>query len=165
MAAADLTAWRRQNSDPMTIDVILSDGTAMRAVVMVPRDKQLKDVFNVTDTFIEVECLENGPIVFQRGALRSVRPAMLPKADQLDKRLAAAEKLQAHLTLGITKAADRATIAAAHASLKATYDPARAVSAGLPAEIIAYMDAMGRRLDAARAELDAIHELAAKPAA
>ena len=165
MAAADLAAWRKQNSDPMTVDIVLSDSSTMRAIVMIPREKTLKDVFNVTDTFIEVECLENGPIVFQRDALRSVRPATLPRADQLDKRILAAEKLHAHLVLKVAKTADAATVAAGAERLVAMYDPARAVAADMPPEVVAFMEAMCRRVNAARAELEAIHELARKPAA
>ena len=165
MAASDLAAWRKQNSDPMTVDMVLSDGTAMRAIVMIPREKTLKDVFNVTDTFLEVECLENGPIVFQREALRSVRPAALPKAIQLDKRLAAAEKLHAHQALGIAKIADLDTIMAAHDRLKEKYDPARAVAVDMPVEVVEFMSAMCRRGDAARNELEAILLAAQKPAA
>lgn len=165
MAAADLATWRKQNSDPMTVDMVLSDGTKMRAIVMVPREKTLKDVFNVTDTFLEVECLENGPIVFQREALRSVRPSALPKAIQLDKRLAAAEKLHAHQTLGVPKTADLETIVAAHDQMKDKYDPARADAAGMPSEVVEFMAAMGRRLDAARQELEGILLSAQKPAA
>jgi hypothetical protein len=165
MAAADLATWRKQNSDPMTVDMIMTDSSTMRAIVMIPREKTLKDIFNVDDTFLEVECLENGPVVFQRESLRSVRPAMLPKAGQLDKRIAAAEKLHAHQVLKVTKLADRDTIAAAHDGLKELYDPARATAAGMPPEVTAFMEAMCRRLDAARAELDAIHALAQAPAA
>jgi hypothetical protein len=165
MAAADLATWRKQNSDPMTVDMVMTDGSAMRAIVMIPREKSLKDVFNVTDTFLEVECLENGPIVFQREAMRSVRAAALPKAVQLDRRLAAAEKLHAHQALGIPKSADLEVIVAAHDQLKDKYDPARAVSAGMPAEVVEFMTAMGRRLDAARQELEAIIQAAQMPAA
>ena len=165
MAAADLATWRKQNSDPMTVDMVMTDGSAMRAIVMIPREKSLKDIFNVTDTFLEVECLENGPIVFQREALRSVRPSALPKAVQLDKRLAAAEKLHAHQTLGVPKTANIDTIAAAYDLLKDKYDPARAVAAEMPSEVVEFMGAMVRRLDAARIELESILKAAEKPAA
>jgi hypothetical protein len=165
MAAADLAAWRKQNSDPMTVDMVMTDSTTMRAIVMVPREKTLKDVFNVADTFLEVECLENGQVVFQREALRSVRPATLPKAIQLDKRLAAAEKMHAHLVLKVAKTAGLDAIVAAHETLKAQYDPARAVAADMPDEVVAFMEAMGRRVDAARNELESILRQAEKPAA
>lgn len=164
MAAADLATWRKQNSDPVTVDMVLSDGTEMRAIVMIPREKGLRDVFNVTDTFLEVECLERGPIVFQRDALRSVRPAALPKAEQLARRMAAIEKLKPHQALGLLRAATPETVAEAHARLKAAYDPARATDAGMPAEVVEYMAAMCRRFDAANAEINALGG-AVKPAA
>lgn len=164
MAASDLAAWRKQNSDPMTVDMVMTDGSTMRAIVMIPREKDLRDVFNVADQFLEVECLENGPVVFQREALRTVRPAGLPQAQQLSKRLAAAEKLAAHQVLGIVRNAGRDAIAAAHDALREKYDPARASAAGLPEEVVEYLSAMCRRLDAARSALDEI-EAARAPAA
>jgi hypothetical protein len=165
MAAADLATWRKQNSDPLTVDMVMTDSSTMRAIVMIPREKTLKDVFNVTDTFLEVECLENGPIVFQREALRSVKPTALPKAIQLDKRLAAAEKLNAHLVLGIVKLANPDAIAEAHEKALAQYDPERAIAAAMPAEVIEFMKAMCRRIDAARATLEQLLPAVQKPAA
>jgi hypothetical protein len=163
--ATDLAAWRKQNSDPMTVDMVMTDGSTMRAIVMIPREKTLKDVFNVTDPFLEVECLENGPIVFQREAMRSVRPASLPRAAQLEKRQAAVEKLNARQVLGLSRAAGSDAIAAAHDKLKQDYDPARAQAAGMPGEVVEYMVAMCRRLDAARRELEAFDEASKLPAA
>lgn len=156
MAAADLTAWRKQNSDPMTVDMIMTDSSTMRAIVMIPKGKTLKDIFNVEDTFLEVECLERGPIVFQREALRSVRQCALPAADQMDKRIKAAEKLGAHTVLQVPKAASIDVIAAAHDRLRDVYDPARAATAGMPPEVIEFMAAMCRRYEAARVELEAL---------
>jgi hypothetical protein len=153
MAAADLTAWRKQNSDPMTVDMVMTDSSTMRAIVMIPKGKTLKDCFNVTDTFLEVECLERGTIVFQREALRSVRQCALPAADQMDKRVKAAEKLGAHTVLQIPKSAPADSISAAHDRLRDVYDPARAAAAGMPPEVIEFMAAMCRRFEAAQMEL------------
>lgn len=165
MAAADLAAWRKQNSDPMTVDMVMTDGSTMRAIVMIPREKHLKDVFNVSDQFLEVECLENGPVVFQRESLRTVRPAGLPKAEQLDKRIAAAEKLNAHQVLGLPKRPTADLVAAAYDTLRAKYDPARATAAGMPDEVVLFMEAMCRRLDAARDALEAVSKPLEAPAA
>ena len=156
MAAADLAAWRKQNSDPMAVDMIMTDSSTMRAIVMIPKGKTLKDIFNVDDTFLEVECLERGQIVFQREALRSVRPCGLPAADQMDKRIKTAEKLGAHAVLKVPKSATFDAIAAAHDALKDVYDPARAATAGMPPEVIEFMAAMCRRFESARMELEAL---------
>ena len=156
MAAADLAAWRKQNSDPMTVDMVMTDSSTMRAIVMIPKGKTLKDVFNVDDTFLEVECLERGQIVFQREALRSVRACALPAADQMDKRIKAAEKLGAHTVLQVPKSATADMIAAACDRLRDKYDPARAATAGMPPEVIEFMAAMCRRFEAARSELEGL---------
>ncbi len=165
MAASDLTAWRRQNSDPATVDVVMTDGTSLRAIVLVPRDKILKDVFNAGDAFIEVECLENGIMVFARSAIRSVRLTGLPKADQLERRTEALEKLGCHAALGMGKNASMEAVTQAHARLIRNYDPQHMTVEGLPPEVLAYLRAIRARLDAAYAEISAIHELTQKPAA
>ncbi len=161
MAAADLATWRKQNSDPMTVDMVMTDSSTMRAIVMIPKGKTLKDIFNVEDTFLEVECLERGQMVFQREALRSVRPCALPAADQMEKRVKAAEKLGAHTVLRVPKSATYDVITAAHDALREVYDPTRAASAGMPAEVIEFMAAMCRRFEAARMELEALLPAAA----
>lgn len=165
MAAGDLTAWRKQNSDPATVDLVMTDGTKVRAVVLVPRDKILKDVFNVDDTFIEVECLENGSMVFARTAIRSVKPAGLPKADQLERRSKAVEKLGCHAVLEVGRTANMETVARAYARLSAKYDPAQMTTEGLPPEVLDYLAAMRVKIDTAFAELSAIDALTQKPAA
>ncbi len=165
MAAGDLTAWRKQNSDPATVDLVMTDGTKVRAVVMVPRDKILKDVFNVEDTFIEVECLENGVMVYARTAIRSVKPAGLPKADQLERRTKAVEKLGCHAVLELGKTASMDAVSKAYARLSAKYDSSQMTVAGMPPEVLEYLSAMRNKIDTAFAELSAIDALVQQPAA
>jgi hypothetical protein len=150
MGAPDITAWRKNNSDPLTVDMVLTDGSELRAVVMLARGKNLDFVFNIEAPFIEVECLENGPTVFAVNAIRSVRPAQLPKADQLDKRLAALEKIGNFAVLKVAKTATR--LEAYHAA-KAPYDLDDATLELMPPEVRAFFQAMTRRLDQAALEI------------
>jgi hypothetical protein len=163
MGAPDIVAWRKNNSDPLTVDMVLTDGTELRAVVMVARGKTLDFVFNVEQPFIEVDCLENGPTVFAVNAIRSVRPAQLPKADQLDKRLAALEKIGNFALLKVTKTATRLEVAEAYHATKAPYDLDEATMEPMPPEVRAYFQAMNRRIDQAALEILAtLPEAAAK---
>ncbi len=164
MAAGDVIAWRKQNSDPATVDIVLTDGSTMRAVVLVPRGKTLESVFNVETAFIEVETLEYGPTVFCISAVRLVRVAALPKADQLERKAQAAEKLGAYALLKITKTATRLDVIEARQSIKAPYEPDEASMAALPEEIRAYMQAMARRIDQAALEVLATLPEEAAPA-
>jgi hypothetical protein len=161
MAAPDLTAWRKQNSDPLTVDMILTDGSELRATVLVPRGKTLDFVFNVDTAFIEVECLEHGPTVFAVTAIRSVRPAQLPKADQLDRKLKALEKLGNYAVLGIARTATRLQVVEAYQAAKAPYDLDDDVVALLPDEVRAFITSMSRRIGQAALEiLSSMPELA-----
>jgi hypothetical protein len=153
MGAPDIVAWRKNNSDPLTVDMVLTDGSELRAVVMLARGKTLDFVFNIEAPFIEVECLENGPTVFAVNAIRSVRPAQLPKADQLEKRLAALEKIGNFAVLKVAKTATRLEVAEAYHTAKAPYDLDEATLETMPLEVRAFFQAMTRRLDQAALEI------------
>jgi hypothetical protein len=161
MAAADVVAWRKQNSEPLTVDMVLSDGSELRAIVLVPRGKALDSVFNVDTPFIEVECLENGPTVFAVNSVRQVRPSQLPRVDQLERKLRALEKLGNYQVLRITKAATRLEVAEAYHAAKAPYELAPETLELMPAEVSAFLLAMNRRIDQAALEiLSSMPELA-----
>jgi hypothetical protein len=153
MAAADLTAWRKLNSDPLTIDIVLVDGSQLRAIVMLPREKTLPFVFNIDTPFLEVECLENGPIVFALSSIRSARPSALPKAEQLERRLKAIEKLGVHAVLNVKKTASKLEVVDAYHAAKAPYELDEAIIEVLPEEVRDYVRAMNRRIDQAALEL------------
>jgi hypothetical protein len=153
MAAGDVIAWRKQNSDPVTVDIVLTDGSTMRAVVLVPRGKTLESVFNVDTAFIEVETLEYGPTVFCISSVRLVRAAALPKADQLEHKAQAAGKLGAYALLKIAKTATRLDVVEARRAANAPYELDVAILAALPEEVQAYMQAMTRRIDQAALEV------------
>jgi hypothetical protein len=153
MAAGDVIAWRKLNSDPVTVDIVLTDGSSMRAVVLVPRGKTLESVFNVETAFIEVETLEYGATVFCISAVRLVRASALPKADQLERKAQAAEKLGAYALLKVAKTATRLQVVDARHAAIAPYEPDAAVLATLPEEVQAYMQAMSRRIEQAALEV------------
>jgi hypothetical protein len=164
MAAGDVIAWRKQNSDPLTVDMMLTDGSTLRAVVMVPRGKTLDSVFNVDTPFIEVETLEYGPTVFCIAAIRLVRPAALPKADQLERKIQATEKLGAYALLKIAKTATRLEVIDARQAAQAPYALDDAIKSALPEDVQAYLQAMSRRIDQAALEvLATIPEVASAP--
>jgi hypothetical protein len=163
MAAGDVIAWRKLNSDPVTVDIVLTDGSTMRAVVLVPRGKTLESVFNVETAFIEVETLEYGPTVFCISSVRLVRAAALPKADQLERKAQAAEKLGAYALLKIAKTATRLEVVEARQAANAPYALDEAAMASLPEEVQAYMQAMSRRID--QAALEALATLPADASA
>ncbi len=156
MGAADLTAWRRQNSDTVSISVVLRDGTILSGSVLVPRDKKLHDVFNAVEPFVEFEDFRAGTTVLAKTAIRSVRTNDLPQADQLEKRLKLLEKSDPFQVLGVPKTVDRETLRTAYVNLARTYHPDRFAQAELPVEVIEYINTMARRVNAAYSELQGL---------
>jgi DnaJ domain len=157
MGAADINAWRRQNSDTVAVEIILSDGTPLKGNLLIPRDKSLRETFNnPADQFMDFECFRLGPTVIAKSAIRSIRPNEMPKADQLEKRLRALEKSDPFMILGVAKDADREVVRQAYITLARTYHPDRYARADLPAEILDYINAMARRINAAYSELNVL---------
>lgn len=73
MAAPDVATWRRQNSDPLAIELVLIDGSAVKGNVLIPRERTLRDVVNGPEPFVEVDCTDGGMMLFAKSSLRSVR--------------------------------------------------------------------------------------------
>ena len=152
-ANTDMNAWRRQNSEPTAIEVTLTDGSAIKGTVMVQRDKHLRDIINGPEPFLELETMHAGLYTIAKSAIKLVRPGAVPAADQLAKRLAAIEKSDSFAILGIQQNADLATVRAAYVALAHQYHPDRYVTAELPTEVMAYLNIMIRRINAAHTEL------------
>jgi DnaJ-domain-containing protein 1 len=159
MGAADLSAWRRQNSDPVSVIVVLLDGSILTGTLLLPRDRQLRDLFNTPDAFIDFDDFRNGPTILGKSSIRSIRANTLPQADQIEKRLKILDKSDPFQILGVAKDADRETLRAAYVSLVRTYHPDRFAEAGLPVEVTDYINTMARRINAAYSELQALFGL------
>jgi hypothetical protein len=150
---ADLAAWRRQNSDPLQLVLSLVNGTKVRGTIMLPRDKTLRDLFNMPDQFIDFDSADQGPVVIAKTSIAALRPHAMPAADQLDRKTRALDKADSHAILGVSKGASRDEIRAAYVALARAYHPDRFAALDLPSEIAEYIDAMARRINVAYAEL------------
>lgn len=153
MGQADLTAWRRQNSDQVQLLLTLVDGTRVRGTILQPRDKSLRELFSMPDTFIDFDSADAGPIVIAKASIASFRVHAMPIADQLDKKARVLDKSDPHAILGVPVGASRDDIRSAYVALARTYHPDRFAATELPSEIADYIDTMARRINAAYAEL------------
>jgi DnaJ-domain-containing protein 1 len=156
MAAGDINSWRRQNSDVVALVITLQDGSALRGNIMQPRDKTLRDLFNMPDPFIDFEDSAAGDMIIAKATIRSVRKHDIPIADQLDKKLSALEKADPHRILGLGKSATGDEIHGAYLALARAYHPDRFASAGLPPEVAEYLETMTRRVNVAYSEISAL---------
>jgi hypothetical protein len=156
VAGNDINAWRRQNSDVVNLEIVLADGTILKGDFLQPRDKSLREVFNMPDPFVDLDCALNGPTIIAKTQIRSLRLNVPLRADQIEKREKQLEKSDAWGALGLPRNADREAVRKAYISLAHLYHPDRYSGVDLPKEVAEYMNAMARRINGAYAELNAL---------
>lgn len=165
MAGGDIAVWRRQNSDHCLLEIVFADGTIIKGALLLPRDKTLREYLAQPEPFVEIELAESGSVMISKTQLRTLRPIELPKADQLQGRLRALEKMDAFQALRIARTATIDEVKAAAVTMRAVYDPSLCQAA--PAEVADYLASMRRRIDAAEKEIIELAKATArrKPAA
>jgi hypothetical protein len=156
MGASDMSAWRRQNSDPLAVDIVLDDGTPMKGNILMPRDKNLRDLFNASELFFEFECFRLGPMVLSKSSVRSVRQNTVPAGDQLEKRLKSLERSDPFQILGVERNANREAVRQAYITMARNYHPDRFMRIDMPGEMVEYVNAMARRINHAYSELQGL---------
>jgi hypothetical protein len=149
----DMDGWRRKNSDPTQIELTLIDGTRYTGTVLVLRGKHLRDVINGPEQFVEVETPHSGLVTVSKAAIKLILLGSIPAADQLEKRLAAINSSNSFEVLGVQQTATLDEVRAAFVTLAHQYHPDRYATAELPTEVMAYLNIMIRRINAAHAEL------------
>ncbi len=161
MAAADMAAWRRQNSDPVTVELVLIDGSRMKGIILLSRDKTLREFFNVgTEAFFDFDCKRDGPVVLAKASVRQLRPEDAKKKDDqfkidaLAARHAELEKADPYRLLGVVSGCDHDTLRQAYIAKARAYHPDRFTDSDLPPEVMHYLNAMARRINSAYEDLD-----------
>lgn len=154
MSAGNIAAWRRQNSDPILVEVQLVDGSMLKGTILVQRERTLKEILGGTDPFLEFECSVSGDMVLGKAAIALVRPCKPLQADHLDRRLKMLEQTEAHSVLKVAKTADRERIRDAYLKMTRLYHPDRYAGVELPSEMQDYLNAVTRRINAAYSELN-----------
>lgn len=153
MAGNDMAAWRRQNSDVITIEIKLVDGSTLRGTMLLQREKSLKDTFSSGDPFVEFDCMVNGEIVLAKTGIAVIRQIKKGATDVLDRRMKALEKTDAFGVLKLAQTTDREKIREAYLKQTRLYHPDRFAGAELPPEVSEYINAMTRRINNAYSEL------------
>jgi DnaJ domain len=163
MGAADVTQWRRQNSDFITVQLVLHDGTDLRGKVLLARDKTLMQMLNLDgEAFVEFDCEHLGTTLLAKSAIRSLRRFEMPRATQLQDALEAGDTFDPYAILGVSRAADLDQIHERFQALISVYHPDRYASVELPPEMSEYVMTMAKRITAAFAEIKRIIEATRK---
>ena len=165
MAGGDIAVWRKQNSDNCLLEIVFADGTVVKGALLLPRDKTLRDYLAQPEPFVEIETAESGAVMISKTQLRTLQQVELAKADQLQGRLKALEKMDAFQVLRLTRTATADEVTAAATAMRAVYDPSLCEAA--PPEVADYLASMRRRIDTAEKEILDLAKAAArrKPAA
>jgi hypothetical protein len=151
---------RVDNPEPsaVAVEVELTDGTALRGKVLVPMGKSLIDVLNGPGGFVDFEPYGDERTLLAKSHLALVKPVTVPRAPNLTARLADPTGFDPYAVLGLSAGADRDAVREAYFRLAKAYHPDRYAAAALPAEVLDYLGAMARRINAAHATLDASHK-------
>ena len=164
MAAADMAVWRRQNSDTVTVELTLTDGSRLKGSLLLSRDKTLREFFNMGEAFVDFDCKRDGPTVIAKTSIRAIRQDDLKskgdqaKIDALAERKAELEKTDPYKILGVPTNIDSDGLHKAYISRARTYHPDRLGDIAVPSEVLDYLNAMCRRINAAYEEIDAALE-------
>jgi len=129
--------------------ITLTTGETLTGTLAAPGTGRLAEVLNSAAPFVEFQTLAGDIRHFNKSALVSITPLEMPRADQLSRRNADAAMFDPYTVLGVTSAATPEELHAAYVTMARTYHPDRYAANGLPREVIDYITAMAKRINAA----------------
>jgi hypothetical protein len=142
----------------------LIDGTVLKGKLLVPVGKVLADLLNSAGGFVEFEPYGGERSFLAKTQLASVKAIGIPRGPSLAARAREADAFDPHAILGIAANASREDVRQAYYRLAKAYHPDRFAHTDLPPEVVDYLAAMARRVNAAYAALDVPQQPAAAAA-
>jgi DnaJ domain len=139
----------------MPVEAAFADGSVVRGKLLIPATKSIADILNGPGTFLEFEPYGGERSYIAKAQLASIKMLGVPKLPNLTARLKDFDGFDPFAVLGVKPGATREEIRQAYFALAKAYHPDRYATAELPTEVIEYLFAMARRVNAAHAALDA----------
>ncbi|MGI9479282.1 MAG: J domain-containing protein [Hyphomicrobiaceae bacterium] len=133
----------------VTAKIELTDGRHVSGRFLIARSKSLIDVLNGPAQFIDFEPYSGDVEVISKSSIRSLRIVSVPTGRNPSTIIKDADNFNPYEVLGLEKGAKRSAVRAAFHQLSKTYHPDRYSSAELPGEVMEYLQAMARRINAA----------------
>lgn len=158
-----MAAWKKQNSDPVLVDIKLVDGSTLKGTLLLQREKTLTELFLGTEPFLDFTCSVGGDLVLSKLAVATVRQCKQTPAEQLEQRKKMLQKSESFAVLKLPKTATREQVQEAYVRLASTYHPDRFRNIEMPPEVGEYLEAMTRRIHTAFTELVQLMDGAAAP--
>jgi hypothetical protein len=137
----------------MPVEATFADGSVVRGKLLVPTAKNIGDVLNGGGAFLEFEPYGGERSYIAKAQIASIKMLGVPKLPNLNARLKDYDGFDPFAVLGVKPGATREDIRQAYFALAKAYHPDRYATAELPTEVIEYLFAMARRVNAAHAAL------------
>jgi hypothetical protein len=141
----------------VAIQATLADGSEITGKVVVPASRGLLEVLNGASAFIEFEPFEGERSFIAKASLNAVRMIAGPRAPALAQRLRDLDGFDPHSVLGLQRGASWDEVRSAYHRLAKIYHPDRYATAELPEEVVTYLQAMARRVNAAHTALEPVY--------
>jgi hypothetical protein len=138
----------------MPVEAVFADGTIVRGKLLVPGNKGIGDVLNGPGAFLEFEPYGGERSYIAKAQVASIKLMGVPKLPNLNARLRDLDGFDPFAVLGVAPGATKDEIRGAYFALAKIYHPDRYATAELPTEVIEYLFAMARRINAAHAALN-----------
>ena len=138
-----------------SVEVTLDDGEIVRGRMHFAATSSLGDELNNAGHFVDFEMQEGERFFLAKQAIQSVKPQVVPRADQLVRAQLKSELFNPWTILGVTEAASKDEVREAYHRLVKQYHPDRFANLELPREVKDYLNAMSRRVNAAYSSLNA----------
>jgi len=138
-----------------SVEVTLDDGEIVRGRMHFATTRSLGDELNNAGHFVDFEMQEGERFFLAKQSIQSVKPQVVPRADQLARAQLKSELFNPWTILGVTEASSKDEIREAYHRLVKQYHPDRFANMELPREVRDYLNAMSRRVNAAYASLNA----------
>lgn len=131
----------------------LDDGRRLSGRFLIARSKTLVDVLNGPAQFVEFEPYDGEAQIIAKAAIRSLQLISAPGGRNAASTIRVSDEFNPYEVLGLAKGASRAEVRAAFHKRSLTYHPDRYSQAQLPPEVLHYLEAMARRINAAHEAL------------
>lgn len=133
----------------VAVDIDLTDGRALSGKLIVTRAKDVHAVLNGSDPFLVFEPFGGTRQYIAKSMLAGLRIHRTENAPLLQSDVPDTNNFDPHLILGVKRTAVKEDIRQAFLRRSMAYHPDRYANAELPDEVITYLEAMARRINAA----------------
>jgi len=140
----------------VAVEIVTDTGEKTGGRLLVGAGRTLASVLNADGGFVEFEPWGGERALIAKASLRTVKPVQPTRPESLKGRIASTEGFDPHTILGVRPGAGLDEVKIAWHRLSMAYHPDRYASAELPTEVIEYLGAMARRINAAYTALESM---------